>query len=417
VLFPEPHSEDNLHIVVQCPAEDDDHEGKRKRTRPDENTHKLPSEHSLHKLWMLAREPQTTLVETRPVQRDKSCLSTETNLPLDCTVLRGGDWVQELQPDSHFTGVLIRNEYVGALRAIMKWFLSIDEVTEDAMEVDDIEPAPLENPFLDVPNGLVSKRWAFVLLGDPGIGKTALLYVLLVLRLRAQLPTIYQSRDSHLYYFADDGVSLINLTPSPIASNFKSRFHRSTWCLIDSNQSLDTVPVFIQDLDLFIVQASSPRPHRYAWIDKATRPVLRYFMKSWTLPELLVGRVLQDEVCSEAQIEFFSTRYGTSARSVYTNASQPLNYETSLLEKMELFPINLSLFPLVPLAMPLSQRFRPATFTRNFGTAFLPTSWRQPLASTTSLSETRTPKFLLVSCWKMLQMTYFSEGGSGVLFP
>jgi hypothetical protein len=157
-----------------------------------------------------------------------------------------------------------------------------------------------------------------------------LLYVLLVLRLQAQLPTIYQSRASHLYYFADDGY-LINLTPSLIATNFK--FHKSTWCLIDSNLSLDTVPVFIQDLDLFIVQASSSRPHRYAWIDKATGPVYQYFMKPWTLPELLVGyvtyflisepfvtplsRMLQRKVCSEAQIEFFCTRYGTSPRLVH----------------------------------------------------------------------------------------------------
>lgn len=51
---------------------------------------KLPSEHSLHKLWMLAREPHTTLFETHPVERDKSRPSTETNLPLDCMVLRGG---------------------------------------------------------------------------------------------------------------------------------------------------------------------------------------------------------------------------------------------------------------------------------------------------------------------------------------
>ncbi len=184
------------------------------------------------------------------------------------------------------------------------------------------------------------------------VGKTVLLYVLLVLRLQAQLPTIYQSRDTHLYYFADDGVYLVKLTPGFVATDFKSQFHKSTWCLIDSNQSLDTVPVFIQDLGLFIVQASesSPRPHRYAWIDKATRPVMQYFMKSWTLPELLVGyvtyllisgpfviplsRVLQHEVCSEAQIKFFFTRYGTSARSVYTYASYPLIYETSLLGKM-----------------------------------------------------------------------------------
>ena len=174
-----------------------------------------------------------------------------------------------------------------------------------------------------------------------GVGKTVLLYVLLVLRLQARLPTIYQSRDTHLYYFADDGVYLINLTPSPIATNFKSQFHKSTWCLIDLNQSLDTVPVFIQDLALFIVQASSPRPHRYAWIDKATGP----------------GGAVS---------------------------------------------INLLLFPLVPRAMSSNQHFRPATFTTNFGTAFLTTSWRQPLASTTSLSKTQTLKVLLVSCWKML---------------
>jgi hypothetical protein len=85
-------------------------------------------------------------------------------------------------------------------------------------------------------------------------------------------------------------------------------------------------------------------------MDKATRPVVRYFMKSWTLSELLVGyvtrtliselfviplsRVLQWDVCSAAQIEFFSNRYGTSARSVYRHASRPLDYDTTLLGKL-----------------------------------------------------------------------------------
>ena len=127
----------------------------------------LPSEHPLHKLWMLARKPQPALFEGRPVQRDKSCSLTETSLPSNCMVLKGGDWVRELQPDSRFTDVLIRDEYVRALRAIVKWFSN--DVTEDDMEVDDIEPAHLKN-ILNVPTGLVSKTWAFVLLGDPGIG-------------------------------------------------------------------------------------------------------------------------------------------------------------------------------------------------------------------------------------------------------
>ena len=121
---------------------------------------------------MLARDSRTTLFETRQVQRDESCPSTETNLPLDFMVLRGGDWVRELQPGSRFTdAILIRDEYVVALRAIMKWFYPINEVTENVMEVDGIKPARLKNPFLDVPTDLRSNKSAFVLLGNPGIGE------------------------------------------------------------------------------------------------------------------------------------------------------------------------------------------------------------------------------------------------------
>jgi hypothetical protein len=99
-------------------------------------------------------------------------------------VLKGGAWVQELQPDSRFRGVLIRDEYKEALRAIMEWFLhekqvtddavtdnavTDNAVTDDAMEVDD-EPAPFGNPFLDIPTSHVSENWAFIILGNPGIG-------------------------------------------------------------------------------------------------------------------------------------------------------------------------------------------------------------------------------------------------------
>ena len=182
------------------------------------------------------------------------------------------------------------------------------------------------------------------------VGKTVFLHVLLVLRLQARLPTIYQSRDSYLYYFNEDGVFVTILAPGLIATRFQSHFHPSTWCLIDSNQSVGGVPVFIQDLNLFIVQASSPSPHSFEWVDKATSLVLRYFLKSWTLSELFVGyvtctlisesfviplsRMLQRTVYTEAQIEYFSNRYGTSARSVYTNASSPLDYEKTLLRKL-----------------------------------------------------------------------------------
>jgi hypothetical protein len=112
---------------------------------------------------MLARGSQETLFETRFVQRDNSYPS---DLPLSYMVLKGGEWIEELQPDSRISGVLIRDEYVGALEAMVKWFL-----TEDAMEVDNIEPAILKNPFINIPPNLVSKNWGLVLLGDPGIGE------------------------------------------------------------------------------------------------------------------------------------------------------------------------------------------------------------------------------------------------------
>ena len=47
-----------------------------------------------------------------------------------------------------------------------------------------------------------------------------------------------------------------------------------------------------------------------------------------------LSRTLQRNVCSEAQIDFFSDRYGTSARLVYKNALLPIDYDTALQENL-----------------------------------------------------------------------------------
>ena len=48
-----------------------------------------------------------------------------------------------------------------------------------------------------------------------------------------------------------------------------------------------------------------------------------------------LSRALQGKVCSEAQIVFFSDRYGTSARLVYTNARLPVvDYDTTLKDNL-----------------------------------------------------------------------------------
>ncbi|KIJ98266.1 hypothetical protein K443DRAFT_212907 [Laccaria amethystina LaAM-08-1] len=117
-IFPTQPPRDHIHIIVKCSrppiispsASNKSNASSVPSTRKRRAGQKLPSNHHLHKLWILARESQPTLFETHPVQRDKSCLSTEPKLPLDFMVLRGGDWVWDLQPDFHFTGVLIRDE-------------------------------------------------------------------------------------------------------------------------------------------------------------------------------------------------------------------------------------------------------------------------------------------------------------------
>ena len=69
----------------------------------------------------------------------------------------------------------------------------------------------------------------------------------------------------------------------------QSRVPPATWCLIDFNLDVSTVPTFIQDLGLFIVQSSSPRQDHLEWTKKQSRATMEYFLKPWTLSELLVG--------------------------------------------------------------------------------------------------------------------------------
>ena len=133
---------------------------------------------------MLCRESDTNLFESRPVQRDENHPSTCIDVPSSCLVLDVQDWINELQPDATFSGVLVREEYREALRALTRWFLEetsaegegtsdITEtaVGEDAMQVDDVFPAPLPNPFREISSDFRPDRGAFVLVGHPGIGE------------------------------------------------------------------------------------------------------------------------------------------------------------------------------------------------------------------------------------------------------
>ena len=61
------------------------------------------------------------------------------------------------------------------------------------------------------------------------------------------------------------------------------------WCLVDSNRELTTVPEDLLALGSFIIQTASPRENRTDWSKKTSYLHTSFFMKEWSLPELIVG--------------------------------------------------------------------------------------------------------------------------------
>ncbi|KAF8195706.1 hypothetical protein K438DRAFT_781654 [Mycena galopus ATCC 62051] len=91
-----------------------------------------------------------------------------------------------------------------------------------------------------------------------------------------------------------------------------------TWALIDSNEQLTSVPPCITSMGTFIVQTTSPGVCRTEWA-KRNYTHVRWYMASWTLPELICGRDFEplDEDAhptSEKDLEAFMAVCPPSAR-------------------------------------------------------------------------------------------------------
>jgi hypothetical protein len=117
---------------------------------------------------------------------------------------------------------------------------------------------------------------------------------MLILRLHAGLPTIYQSTVDRAYLFINEGVFECDCgyrgDPNFDELERCTALPASTWALIDSNQNLIKVPLGYQNR-YFVVQASLPSSVHFAWRDKVNFPVDTYIMQPWTITELLQGYV------------------------------------------------------------------------------------------------------------------------------
>jgi hypothetical protein len=228
-------------------------------------------------------------------------------------------WITPLTPCfGSVSGFIIREEYIEAARAVIEVYKNgpspASADPEDGRNSTGPQQFDFRNPFLtsELPPE-PSSQLTFIALGHPGIGKensfiqqrfgnlvlgkTAWLHVLLIWRLHAGLPIIYQSRPSQVYYFGPEGAFLLKISDADqnAAAEFSKVLPRSTWCLVDSNAELQEMPMFIRHLPLFAIQAASPRWSRIKWGNK--HKIMLYYMKPWSLTELIIGYLIVRRSC------------------------------------------------------------------------------------------------------------------------
>lgn len=91
--------------------------------------------------------------------------------------------------------------------------------------------------------------------------------------------------DPHYMYVVDSkGVRKIS------AEKFsRNSVAKGCWCLVDSNRNLTTVPKKLLDLGSFLIQTTSPYDVRIEWMKKTSHLYTPFYMKEWSLSELIVG--------------------------------------------------------------------------------------------------------------------------------
>jgi hypothetical protein len=114
----------------------------------------------------------------------------------------------------------------------------------------------------------------------------------LVLRILAGHPTIYHFQSQICYVFNADGLYEVNLGDAGLESErgwFYKAISSQYWCLVNCNNTVLDVPLFLSSLRAFLVQSASPHSNRLKWRNKYNYFPIEYYMKHWALSELIMG--------------------------------------------------------------------------------------------------------------------------------
>ncbi|EJD07138.1 uncharacterized protein FOMMEDRAFT_152496 [Fomitiporia mediterranea MF3/22] len=128
-----------------------------------------------------------------------------------------------------------------------------------------------------------------VLTGQPGTGKTAFLWFMLICCIMRHRNVLFYHNDVSRYFF--EGRVYVAVRQNPILIEHPNIF---TWSLIDSDLHAAPPPSYLVkgSVNLFPVQASSPNEVRYRYWLKQRQGYI-WGMPSWTFEELMEGLKIQ----------------------------------------------------------------------------------------------------------------------------
>jgi len=274
-VWPEPPPGQNLHVFVSLPSGVLEHPAKKKRLVDDPD----------------AFSPGLYDTEIASLRQFWDSLWNEQEDPFrECLVSRGPNPVEGVDVPATMK-VLGLPEVFGVIEHVM----IRDEYDEAIKDIESHSTGEERKKGVvivghpGIGRSMDSVGQACVLINTPPyLGKTILLYYILVKRLLEKKPTVLQYKPNVVFIFNDEG---LHARP---ASSFCERNlsgYQDAWALVDMNEDIEKPADFIRSSNFFLLMASSPTPSRWYNVQMYRAPVTLWFMKPFNLVELLQASV------------------------------------------------------------------------------------------------------------------------------
>lgn len=115
-----------------------------------------------------------------------------------------------------------------------------------------------------------------------------MLYYVLVNRLLERKPTVLQNNSKDIFVFDDKGCHVVEASSRQYSYRIG---HEDTWALVDLGEQVATPADVIIDSSFFLVMACSPQPIRWKKVVRYRAPAALWFMKPFSLAELIQASV------------------------------------------------------------------------------------------------------------------------------